>query len=236
MKKIKIFVCLFLLISSFINAQNISVTYKETMVKNPIDTSNIDPGDYKMVMFKEMEKVKNAVKNVSYSLKANQTECLFEVFNFMENDGNKSLENAILASSADGKFYSNKLDQLYFWQVNNGSKYYRILNTDKIEGWKITKQSKKIGKYICYKATNKILLNNKLPIEVIAWFTPEVPYSFGPKGYGGLPGLIIALNERGFYFYAEKIKFHDSKLNIDKPQKGKLVTPDEYDDQTQIGF
>ena len=28
-------------------------------------------------------------------------------------------------------------------------------------------------------------------IKVDVWFTPEVPVSSGPAGYGGLPGLIV---------------------------------------------
>lgn len=210
--------------------KSLKVIYKETMLKNPIDTSGVKLDDYKRVMFDEMEKIKINLKRIDYILKANQEESNFSFRPFMENDASPNLMNAILASSADGIFYTNVIKDLNFWQIKSHSgNYYRILNPDKSCEWKITQDKKKIGGYICYKATKKILLNNKLPIKVIAWFTPEIPFSFGPKGYGGLPGLIIALDERGFYFYAEKIKFSDKNLVIDKPNKGKFVTPDEYD-------
>ena len=28
-------------------------------------------------------------------------------------------------------------------------------------------------------------------VEVVAWFTPEIPVSSGPSWYQGLPGLIL---------------------------------------------
>ena len=28
-----------------------------------------------------------------------------------------------------------------------------------------------------------------------AWFTPEIPVSTGPSMYGGLPGLILEIND-----------------------------------------
>lgn len=209
--------------------QSIQVSYKEIMIKNPIDTSGAGQKNYKKDMFREVESLKDMIENVTYSLKANKNESLFTADDFMENDINPTLKEAILISSADGKFYSNKEENISFWQVNDGRKYYRITNENITQGWKITNETKKIGEYLCYKATNKILLNNKVPVEVVAWFVPEIPFSFGPKGYGGLPGLIIALNERGFYFYVDKIKFYKKKLSIEKPNKGELVSPDEYE-------
>jgi GLPGLI family protein len=145
----------------------------------------------------------------------------------MENDANPNLMNAIAASSANGIFYTNLQECVNFRQEKslNGN-FYCIKNN--LKDWKITKETKVIGNYKCYKATKKVLLNGRKLIEVVAWFTPEIPFSYGLKGYGGLPGLIIALNERGFYFYVNKIKFLKKPPHIKKPEKGKLVTQQEY--------
>lgn len=199
------------------------------MINNPIDTSSAKPGDYKLVMFQEMENVKRAVRNVNYVLKASQKEASFAHQDFMENDGNAGIMNAILASSADGTFYSSLADDEYYWQVETyEGDFYRIDILNRNRDWTVTGEKKIIEGYECLKATKNILLNNRLPIQVTAWFTPEIPFPFGPKGYGGLPGLIVALDERGFYFYAKRIDFLDKRLTIEKPAKGTVVSPAEF--------
>lgn len=53
--------------------------------------------------------------------------------------------------------------------------------------WKLGQEKKKIGNYICYKATKKDFFigssGNQVPLNIIAWFTPEIPYSFGSLKY-----------------------------------------------------
>ena len=70
-----------------------------------------------------------------------------------------------------------------------------VLVHNKIKlNWKIENESKKIDDYICYKATlvekYKNRMNEEKQKTVVAWFCPEIPYSFGPNEYYGLPGLI----------------------------------------------
>src|SRR5690554_7455606 len=98
---------LFYIFTSFSQTNGIEVIYKAKMLTNPIDTSDVHPGDYKLVMYEEMEKLKEVLGNVNYILKANQTEAIFQYEEFMENDVNSNLMDAILASSSDGKFYTN---------------------------------------------------------------------------------------------------------------------------------
>jgi GLPGLI family protein len=63
--------------------------------------------------------------------------------------------------------------------------------------WAITSETKMIDKYKCYKATLKKQVLSKdggtLVKEVTAYFAPELPFSLGPLGYCGLPGLILEL-------------------------------------------
>ena len=90
--------------------------------------------------------------------------------------------------------------------------------------WKIGKETKQIGQYICFKATASIPnseltwynfswsdlrpasskqsdstdFQNKEPeikmTEVEAWYTPQIPVSHGPSEYWGLPGLILEVS------------------------------------------
>ncbi|NME68857.1 GLPGLI family protein [Flammeovirga aprica] len=50
--------------------------------------------------------------------------------------------------------------------------------------WNITEDSKMINGYKCFKA-----ITNYGFYSIVAWFTPELPFSDGPYTFGGLPGL-----------------------------------------------
>ncbi len=91
---------------------------------------------------------------------------------------------------------------------NLGSEHYNsgeLTNLNNSKWMSALPDSKKIGDYICYKATTIVENHRKIKSEIVVWFTPEIPFQYGPKNYGGLPGLILALQERGHYFYAKKI-------------------------------
>lgn len=64
----------------------------------------------------------------------------------------------------------------------------KFLIKDSIEKlpWKMTGQQKEIGGFPCLQAS---YTDTARTIEV--WFTPQIPVSTGPKGLGGLPGLIL---------------------------------------------
>jgi len=98
--------------------------------------------------------------------------------------------------------------------------------------WETSTESKVISNYLCYKAIQKIPFvsrhgENKTQ-EIVAWFAPSLPYSYGPKIFYGLPGLILELTENKTTFLATKIVFFEKELTIDFP-KGKTVTKEEYE-------
>ena len=63
---------------------------------------------------------------------------------------------------------------------------------EKLESYNWIKglETKKIGGYNCRRA---VLTNSEKDVE--AWFTEEIKNKDGPKGYWGLPGLILELTE-----------------------------------------
>ena len=66
-------------------------------------------------------------------------------------------------------------------------------------------------------------------IEVTAWYTPQIPVNQGPDGYWGLPGLILEVNAGRTTILCNKIVINPKeKANIDKPEKGDVVTQEEY--------
>ena len=91
--------------------------------------------------------------------------------------------------------------------------------------WEITDETKTIGNFVCKKAT-AVYNNNKIN----AWFTDKIPVSEGPYIYGGLPGLIIELDNGPKIFAVTKIEQtkEDFKFYI-PPTNGKTITQKEYD-------
>ncbi len=112
-----------------------------------------------------------------------------------------------------------------------------IKEQSKDYGWEISTESKKIDQYMCYKATCSISYISRVGKKekiITAWFAPSLPYSFGPKQYFGLPGLILELTESYTTYIAKKIILNDKEIAIDFP-KGKTVTNEEYEQKVLSG-
>ena len=68
-------------------------------------------------------------------------------------------------------------------------------------------------------------------IEVIAWYTPQIPVSQGPSDYWGLPGLILEVSAGNNAMLCSKIVINpEEKTKIEAPKKGQVVTKKEYND------
>ena len=66
-------------------------------------------------------------------------------------------------------------------------------------------------------------------IEVVAWYTPQIPINQGPDDYWGLPGLILEVNADRTTILCTKIVMNpEEKEDIEKPNKGDEVTQAEY--------
>ena len=73
--------------------------------------------------------------------------------------------------------------------------------------WKITKETQKILGYTVYKATTKFRGR-----DYIAWFSPDLPYNYGPWKLGGLPGLILKVENELFDYDAIRIVLNSDKI------------------------
>jgi GLPGLI family protein len=105
---------------------------------------------------------------------------------------------------------------------------------EKLE-WEITTESKMIDDFLCYKAIYFLKFVNRsgndTSIPITAWFAPSLPYSYGPKHFNGLPGLILELEDRETSFLASSITIsNESEAIIDFP-KGKTIPKDDFDEK-----
>ena len=118
--------------------------------------------------------------------------------------------------------------------------------------WTLENETKNIGKYTCYKATMKrvvdvvqggISINGDKDLDaetdeapqtreiiVTAWYTPQIPLNNGPARYYGLPGLILEVSDGEESILCSKIVLNpDKSISIKEPEKGKEVDQAEYE-------
>ncbi len=101
-----------------------------------------------------------------------------------------------------------------------------LIEGDAKTDWKMGDQQRQVLGYNCQMATR-----TDGEKRITAWFAPSIPVSSGPASYGGLPGLILAVdvNDGQTTIEAKEVKFADvSASSLERPSKGKKVTRDEF--------
>ena len=94
------------------------------------------------------------------------------------------------------------------------------------KGWKLDPTRKKIGEYVCMKATMNLEGDT-----VTAWFAPEIPVPAGPAEYYGLPGIVLAVERLGeTIMMATSIDLTPPPAELFvKPDAGKKTSPEDFD-------
>ena len=173
-------------------------------------------------------------KHLKFELTFNDSISEFKLIKNMALDG-ENLEIAIIDSRSRKEIYIFK-NKIYHNNSNGLFKENEFLIIDPLnQNWVYTNETKIIDGYTCYKATNEYIVTNGKIFKhpVIAWFCPQIPISIGPRGYGGLPGLILELQEWNSVFGVEKIEFSNNVKEIILPQEGKIISEQEY--QNKVG-
>jgi GLPGLI family protein len=103
-------------------------------------------------------------------------------------------------------------------------KKYIVEDTIHKFNWKILNDIKEVAGHVCMKAyLDEPIRKHK----IVAWFAMDIPLSFGPEGYQGLPGMILELdyNDGAMIVAADKIdvKKLTTELNVPEKLKGKKV-------------
>lgn len=127
-----------------------------------------------------------------------------------------------------------------------GGKTFIVADSIRKLNWKVAGETKTILSYSCLKATTQRtqqnmrmnMDNGKMTREnvtdtlnIVAWFTNEIPGSFGPENYQGqLPGTILEMdvNNGRTKFVALEFSPKTDVAKIKEPTKGKKLTPDEF--------
>lgn len=134
-------------------------------------------------------------------------------------------------SSPDDIVYCNVQEGLTVEKKTFMDKVFLIRDTISLNQWKLTGEQKEVSGMNCMKAVH--IPKEGDTTKVIVWFTPEIPVSSGPGGFGGLPGLIVFLdlNDGKMQISLNSIVMRDIAAGeIEEPKKGKEMTQAEFED------
>ena len=214
-----------LFISTFLFAQTvpIKVTYK-VIIENEKDMFN----DHAQLRSYFEYSMNNSWK-INFVLNVDQSGSSFLAQTNDLFDKNNASDRIMLGfTGCTGSIYSFN-DSIYTNIAVLGDKIFK--KTPKKNNWILQDETKKIEGYQCYKAVNVYSVENGDKVfshPVVAWFCPELPYQYGPNGYGNLPGLILELQVRNVVFGAYKIELSNVKpVDLSIFQNAKIYTPEE---------
>lgn len=148
--------------------------------------------------------------------------------------------------SVNDILYKNLRENRYLNKTEISGKLFLIKDELADLKWEMTGETKTIGKYTCYKAVREQEIESvsfksseegknkeerrKEIKETVAWYTPEIPISNGPGMHGGLPGLILEIQEGKQTIVCSEIVINSlKKIEIKEPTKGKKVSQEKFD-------
>ncbi|MBK9733507.1 MAG: GLPGLI family protein [Saprospiraceae bacterium] len=122
-------------------------------------------------------------------------------------------------------YYKNLEEDFVLEQLAFFNKDFVIKDSVASIRWKISAgEQKSILGYNCMKAMYKDSTTN-----IIAFFTHQIPVSFGPEKFGKLPGLILEIQSATNHTIATEVKMKPLENPIVKPAKGDMMSRDEFE-------
>jgi len=132
-------------------------------------------------------------------------------------------------------------------------KTFLVIDSMKQNKWKISGETKTIAKYVCKKATTMIAAPQQVrmrfgngprsaedtvaapkpkEVELVVWYTEDIPVSVGPDNYAGLPGAILEVDtDNGSnVIMATEVSTKFPKKELVQPTKGDKMNRAQFQD------
>src|SRR5690554_2379088 len=177
-----------------------------------------------------LDEAKRYESDVELVLIFNKERAVFEMF---EDNKNSANDWSFSLCGCDKPLFMNA--------INKTVKYYSkglrpmgipedkyLLVNDLFLDWELHDEEKDINGFTTYKATRTRTDVQGNKILITAWYAPEFPYPYGPLNYGGLPGLIVQVQEGNKMFVLSKIEFDKNTVIPTEPTQGEVMTAEEY--------
>ncbi|HZH70490.1 MAG TPA: GLPGLI family protein [Flavobacteriaceae bacterium] len=189
--------------------------------------NSLEPVDSGTILAKDAVEL---LDNFSYTLNINNSKSHFFLNPIMlpENENLTAVAMVKIMVEKGDYFQDMENNQVLKKKTSFGKKF--IIESKMTDyNWELTSECKEINGYESYKAVTKLKDLDReggyRDIDIVVWFTPQIPLSLGPEGYGGLPGLILEKCQGGICLTIKKIK---SKENVITFPNGKRTDREEY--------
>ncbi len=202
MNKIIINIILFFLFIGFLQAQPKGTLNYKVTIKNQFGDNEVNY----IIYFNGRKSIELGVptKQFSTTEKISETEIH---------------ETTVIKSKKQSFIYKDLRSKKLILGESIMFKEFLISDTLNNFKWTIMSEHKKILNYTCTKATV-----NFRGRKYTAWFTEDIPLQFGPWKFGGLPGLIVKVND-----YEGKFDYELTGINLKAKFDDKIIQiPSEY--------
>ncbi|WP_372752345.1 GLPGLI family protein [Mariniflexile sp.] len=244
-----IFFTIFLSVMAYAQKEFQGKAYYES--RTTVDMSNFGGGDMSEERRKQIADRMKSMLEKTYVLTFNQSESMYKEEEKLDAPGGGNNRfGAMMSSFTAGPQYKDIKGKRLLQEQEFFGKQFLIKDSLPKLNWKMDGESKQIGQYMCFKATTTKTVdavdftsfrrpsNNTetdtpatKEIEVVAWYTMQIPVNLGPDEYWGLPGLILEINADRTTILCSKIVINPEVKEVIKiPSKGKEVTKAEYAD------
>ena len=197
----------------------------------------IDSTQVSSEMRAQIEQMVKQQTQKEYDLQFNKDELLFREKEKLAAPGNTMFENAMISSVGGiGILYQNLNENLEVHQADILGKMFLVSDSLKHHDWTLEKETKNIGEYVCFKATQSNVFKNEETGKneesvIVAWYTPQIPIGGGPMGHGGLPGLILEIQSGDVTYLCNQIILNPKGgVKIAPPKNGKKVSKEEFEE------
>lgn len=249
MKQFLLLTCALLGLTTLIKAQDFQgKAYYEskTTIKMDFSGRNI-PEDRKKMIEERMKKAGEK----SFILTFNRVESIYNEDEKLEQPGvgRGGMRWGMMGGSGGEDYYKNVKEGSYAVKNDLFGKIFLVKDELPKLQWKMMGETKKIGNYTAFKAVAKRIIKRpnmsaifnrnqenkgeeyiEKEVEIVAWYSPEIPVNQGPAEYWGLPGLILEVSDDRTSILCSKLVLNPKeKIEIKSPSKGKEVTQEEYD-------
>lgn len=189
-------------------------------------------------MGRMQKKTKSTMPQFDFLLEATSNESLYKADVGLVSEGlqERLFEVMIGSAKSNGIIYNDQNRNINLHEKNTFGRLYIIKSEFDAMDWRLEKETKNILGFNCRRATLEFYVSEEQRAnqkrEIVAWFTSELPYPYGPSVYRGLPGLILELEVNwnfGYTLSAVDITKRD-KIEIEEPSKGKLINESELQD------
>lgn len=218
--KIYISLCILLLIFSNKDISGLEVAYIVKPRNESIENDRKLIEDGMAIHFRGVDE---DLKNLEYQLFVSNDYVYFE----QSKSKSTSVASKLITEAIAGRNYYCYQKQFYTYKKIDNNIF--CVNVESDFDWKLQNEFKFIENFKCYKAVTYTNLTPEKKIKIEAWFTPEIPVSYGPRNFNGLPGLILELSDDKVTFCAKSINFNKEIKNVKIDTFSKRITQLEFD-------